>query len=241
MPRCIYWFGLWEPPLTSWISHSLQPGDTFVDVGANMGYFSLLAADVVGPRGSVVALEPSPQTRQKLDRHIARNQAANVRVVAAAAGSGSGRVPFFRAPWNDAESSTVRRPDLEVETEVRIAPLAELIRPDELRSLRLIKIDVEGAEVDVFAGLEPLFRRAPDAELVIEVHPEALAEQGRSSEDLVDRAEALGLAPYWLPVDFSEEAHLEPPEVSRPVAGRPPGDHLVHLILSGRAGGPEGC
>ena len=62
MPRCIYWFGVWEPLLSAWVESRLRPGDVFVDVGANMGYTSLLAARAVGPGGAVVAFEPAPAT-----------------------------------------------------------------------------------------------------------------------------------------------------------------------------------
>jgi hypothetical protein len=57
MPRCIYWFGTWEPPLSEWIRRALRPGDVFVDVGANVGYFTMLAARAVAPGGLVVAVE----------------------------------------------------------------------------------------------------------------------------------------------------------------------------------------
>jgi FkbM family methyltransferase len=238
MPRCIYWFGHWEPLLSAWLARSLRPGDTFVDVGANLGYFSLLGARRVGGSGSVLALEPSAATRSRLTENLARNRATNVSVRPEAASAAPGRIPLFRAPWNDAESSTVRRDGLVLEAEVAAVPLYELIDDQQAASLRLVKIDVEGAEVEVLRGLEPLLPLAPEAEVVIEVHPDALASQGCSAEDLVAILEPGGYRPYWLPVDFSEEAHLRPPDLRRPIAGRPPLDELVHLILSRRREGP---
>src|ERR671922_2698937 len=74
MPRCIYWFGSWEPPLSAWIRRALRPGDVFVDVGANLGYFSLLAARAVAPGGSVVAIEAAAETVRRLEANIARNR-----------------------------------------------------------------------------------------------------------------------------------------------------------------------
>src|SRR5450755_115400 len=59
--RQLYYFGLWEPNLSAWIERRLSTGDVFVDVGANVGYFTLLAAGVVGKTGKVVAIEPMPE------------------------------------------------------------------------------------------------------------------------------------------------------------------------------------
>lgn len=232
MPRCIYYFGLWEPALTRWIHDTLAPGDGFVDVGANIGYFSVVAGEKIGPEGSVVAIDPSHSVVSKLRANIALNRLTNVRVVRAAASAAEQRVAFYQAPWNDAESSTAPLSGLEKAADVPAMPLAELLTPAELRSCRVIKIDVEGAEVDVVAGLMPaLDRLRPDAEIVIEVHPHLLAQQEKSVSDIVDLLAPAGFAPYWLPVDFSPLAHLEAPATVVPLPLDEPGDEVVHVIF----------
>jgi hypothetical protein len=85
LQQYIYYFGLWEPEITRWIERALQPGDGFIDVGANIGYFSLLASKLVGERGAVVAIEPSPELFAALEAHVARNGAGNVRMASVAA------------------------------------------------------------------------------------------------------------------------------------------------------------
>jgi FkbM family methyltransferase len=129
MPRRIYWFGVWEPLLSAWIERRLHPGDVFVDVGANMGYTSLLAARAVGPGGAVVAFEPAPETFAKLTGNLALNPSANVRAVQAAVGARETCVPFYRAPWNDAESSTVAGDGREAAGELSAAALAAMLAP----------------------------------------------------------------------------------------------------------------
>jgi FkbM family methyltransferase len=231
MPRCLYWFGVWEPALSRWIEERLAPGDVFVDVGANMGYYALLAASRVGPGGGVVALEPAPATLAKLRANLALNPFARVRTVPAAAGARRGPVPFYRAPWNDAESSTVSAPRFEPDGEVEAYPLAELLTAGELARTRVIKIDVEGGEWNVVEGLEPDIDRFPDGvEIVIEVHPDLL--EGRSAAALAARLAPHGFEPSWLPVDFGAAAHVERRPRVVPVPGLPPPDRLVHLILS---------
>src|SRR2546426_1213516 len=75
LQQFIYYFGVWEPHLTRWIAQRLAPGDTFVDVGANIGYFSLLASKVVRDSGTVVAIEPSPSIFSRMQSNLARNHA----------------------------------------------------------------------------------------------------------------------------------------------------------------------
>ena len=77
----IYYFGVWEPHLTRWIVRRLVPGDTFIDVGANIGYYSLLASKLVGEYGNVVAIEASPATFKVFQRNLGFNRVRNVRAV----------------------------------------------------------------------------------------------------------------------------------------------------------------
>src|SRR5882757_4827335 len=79
--RYIYMFGVWEPHMTRWLQSRLRPGDTFVDVGANIGYYSILASRLVGDEGRVVALEASPAFHQQLLKQVRLNEGRNVRAV----------------------------------------------------------------------------------------------------------------------------------------------------------------
>jgi FkbM family methyltransferase len=231
MPRCTYWFGSWEPPLSEWIRRALQPGDVFVDVGANFGYYTLLAARAVAPGGSVVAVEASPSTAHRLLDNIARNRVQNVRVVQAAAVAEHGAVPFYRAS-NDAENSTVPRRGVEPAGEVRALPLPDLLTETELRRTRVIKIDVEGGELAVLRGLRPAAEALRgDAVIAVEAHHHMLAVQGATLSDLLDVLRPAGFEALELPVDISELAHLFP-EHPDPSPLRPDGSSLRHLILS---------
>jgi FkbM family methyltransferase len=234
MPRCIYWFGVWEPLLSRWVEERLRPGDVVVDVGANMGYFSLLAAQRVGASGRVVAIEPAPPTFAKLTANLALNPGAAVRPVRAAVGARREAVPFYRASWNDAESSTVARGGSEPAWEVQAFPLARLLSDDEIARTRLVKVDIEGGEWDAVRGLAPDLDRFPRAlELAIEVHPDRGA--GRDAATLAELLAPYGFTPAWLPVEFRSAAHLDRRPAAHPVPGLPPPGRLVHLLFS-RAG-----
>jgi FkbM family methyltransferase len=230
MPRCIYWFGVWEPLLSSWVEARLRPGDVFVDVGANMGYFSLLAARRVGPSGGVVAIEPAPPTFEKLVGNLALNSGARVRPVRAAVGAREEARPFYRAPWNDAESSLIPRSGAERAGTVQASPLARLLSDEEIRRTRIVKIDVEGGESDAVRGLVPDLDRFPArTELAIEVHPSGA---GDDAAGLAGMVAPHGFLPSWLPVDFGSTAHLARRPAAQPRLGLPPPGRLTHLILS---------
>src|SRR5205807_5464610 len=98
LQQYLYFFGEWEPNLTAWLARTLRPGDVFVDVGANIGYFSVLAAGLVGPAGAVVAVEPSPTAFGMLVANLARNDAANARAVNLAAADRHAAVDVYRGP-----------------------------------------------------------------------------------------------------------------------------------------------
>ena len=169
--RYLYLFGIWEPNLTQWLGGCLRRGDTFVDVGANIGYFSLLAAKLVGPGGRVVAIEASPGIFAALARHVEHNGADNVRLMQCAVADTRGRLRLYRAPeWNLGATSLYCEPGFVEEGEVDAAPLSELLTRAEAERARVIKIDVEGAEAAAVRGLLPLLPSLrDDAELVVEV------------------------------------------------------------------------
>jgi FkbM family methyltransferase len=239
MPRCMYWFGTWEPPLSDWIRRTLRPGDVFVDVGANIGWFTLLAARAVSPGGSVVAVEAAPDTADRLERNLAANRVRNVRLVRAAAAAEAGAVPFYRAPWNDAEHSTLPGKGREPAGEVAGLPLAELLTDAELRAARIVKVDVEGGELGVLLGLVPaLPAMRDDVAIAVEAHPDMLPAQGTSLDGLLDLLRPAGFEARELPVDFSELAHLFPSHPD-PAPLDPTGDGLRHLVLSRPPRGPR--
>jgi FkbM family methyltransferase len=168
--RSVFHFGEYEPNLTAFVREHLRPGDVFVDVGANVGYFSLLAARLVGEAGSVVAVEAAPSTFAALEANLARNGAVNVRAVDAAAFDRETTLPIYHIPSeeNTGGASVVHDVGPQ-EALVRAAPLAALLGDAEIARARLIKIDVEGAEVAALRGLLPVIDRLPrDAQLIVE-------------------------------------------------------------------------
>jgi hypothetical protein len=101
--------GLWEPRLTEIIAKALPPGGVFIDVGAHVGYYTLLASRRVGPAGRVVAVEPNPETLLRLRRNIALNDSRNITVEPVACTDRETMLQFFPAGVEDTGESSLNR------------------------------------------------------------------------------------------------------------------------------------
>lgn len=215
----IYYFGVWEPQLTSWIQRRLSPGDTFIDVGANIGYFSLLASKLVGDSGSVVAIEASPKIFGALQNNLGLNKVRNVRSVNMAASDSQGVTHVFHGhECNSGLTSIFDGRDLELECQIESAPLSIILKPQEIENARLIKIDVEGAEWSVAIGMEKLFGSArADLEIIVEIDPIPLAKQGKRPEDLMKIFWEAGFHAYAIENDYSPLSFTRLGSEKRPV------------------------
>jgi len=164
----------YEPETQTVLRTTLKRGDVFYDVGAHIGFFSLLAARLVGTGGKVVSLEPDPDNFRQLGEHIARNGVPQVRAVNAAAWSRAGSVAFHRAAPRSsgnrgavtAAGSAADAPEIEV-TAVTLDDLA-----DAHGQPAMIKIDVEGGEIEVLKGAAGLLATRRPA-VLCEIHSPA--------------------------------------------------------------------
>jgi FkbM family methyltransferase len=142
------WLGSYEPVKQQRIAEALQPGDVFYDVGANVGFYTLLASRVVGPSGLVVAFEPLPRNLVFLRRHVQLNRCGNVKVVEAAVSRLTGTKRFD--PGTDPSSGRLSD---EGAIEVRTVALDDLVTDDkQLPPPSVIKMDIEGGEVLALQG-----------------------------------------------------------------------------------------
>ncbi|MDH6119368.1 FkbM family methyltransferase [Kitasatospora sp. GAS204A] len=202
--RYQYLFGDWEPNLSAFLRDCLRPGDTFIDVGAHRGAFSLLASHAVGSHGRVVAIEPTPQFHDDLTVAATTNHQANIRAVRAAASDITGTLTLYlEDPANLGHTTAIRPRHVHTAFHVPAAPLAELVSQAELSTARVIKIDVEGAEAAAVRGLLPAIPHLrEDVELVVEVTPRLLAKQGESAAGIIDTLREHGFHVYTLTNDY---------------------------------------
>jgi len=193
-------FRAWEPTTSAILSRLVEPGDLVVDVGANIGYYSLLFAKLVGPDGHVIAIEALPKLAQVLALNLERNGASNVRVVNVAAAGEPGEVVLYEAPRTNIGMTTTRADrGFPAATTVQALPLDRILTADEAKRTRLIKIDIEGAEPPVVERLlDTLDLYSAELAVAVETNP---LENPQWSE-LFDRFRAAGFRAYDLGNDY---------------------------------------
>lgn len=164
--------GCLEPRTTALFEHILRPGDSFVDVGAHVGYHSLLARQRVGESGRVFSIDPQPYNCAKLLANAELNGFANITVVAAAAGNTDGFIALKNQSRCDRSRLTLTGPGVNDEALTFIVPkitLSWLFETYNLRRVTLLKIDVEGFELEVLQGARDVIGRVDN--IVLEVLP----------------------------------------------------------------------
>jgi len=181
----------YEPITTRAVLAALPEGAVAVDVGANIGYFTCLAARAVGPRGVVHAIEPAPENVEALKRNVRLNGFRNV-VIHAAAAADVADVRTLRLTTEVTHHGLYDHPDSRTVGEVRVptAPLDALVEVP----AKLIKVDVEGAEVEVLRGMKGLLGRSPGATVIVEWNPRTLRSAGRLSSEIPLVMRELGIA-----------------------------------------------
>jgi len=181
--------GVYEPQETALVSHILQPGMNFVDVGANWGYFTLMAARLVGAGGRVLSLEPDPRMFRKLTGNLTRNQLPQVTALQIAAAATAGNLTLAGYDENDGNfgisrlvaDGTASANLFQVETQ----PLDDLLDAQKMDSVDLMKMDIEGAEALALAGLKRSLAEGRVKRLLMELHPSQLLESGSSANQVM--------------------------------------------------------
>jgi FkbM family methyltransferase len=171
-----YWLGTYELDLQQAIRDWVQPGMVIYDLGANVGYLSLLLARHVGAEGRVFAFEPLPANQQRLLANLRLNPELNIEFIAMAVANGSGRMAFKLHASDDMgklEGSAGRQIEYADSIQVETVSLDDFAYREHNPVPSLVKIDIEGGEVLAVAGMKRLLAEA-QAFLLIELHgPEA--------------------------------------------------------------------
>lgn len=207
---------VWEPSETAAFLAHAREGMCVFDVGANIGYYTLLAARAVGPSGRVFAFEPEPRNFALLKRNVEANGLTNVRLVNSAVSNKKGVIPLHLDDANfgahSFEAGSVRTSSgrsVEVAT-VLLDGFAGEAR--EFEAGVLVKVDVQGAEALVVEGAHELLA-LEKVTVFLEVWPEALSRAGADAAQLLAGLEGLGFRFEDVEVPENERRPLSPAEI----------------------------
>jgi FkbM family methyltransferase len=151
-----YISGTSEIPVQQALTRHLRPGEVFYDIGANMGFFSLIAGKHVGPTGCVCSFEPVAENAASVRENSRLNGLQNVRLFEAAVGRNSGTAELLLTEWDGGGSlsTSAVKPSAPVSRRnVRVVALDDFIPAENLPRPDFVKIDVEGVELEVMQGM----------------------------------------------------------------------------------------
>jgi FkbM family methyltransferase len=192
------YFGSYAVPIVETMKRILRPGDVFLDVGANIGYLSAIAAGLVGVGGQVHCFEPVPDYFRRVERLAEMNPRYSIRANAGAVGEVAGNCTIYvtREPGQSTLVADYKaEPEIVSTIEVPVIRLDSYLTERAIESVRLIKIDAEGFELPILKGLEAFFRGSPQRpEIICEIAPRAYPLMGRNISELAEYMSEYGYA-----------------------------------------------
>lgn len=208
-----YWLGTYEMDLQQAIRDWVELGYVIYDLGANVGYVSLLLARAAGPEGRVFAFEPLPGNQQRLQANLALNPELTVELVSMAAGDTNGASSFVLHDSDDMGRLQAAGADMNGrQIEVQVTTLDAFARTHPAPNL--VKVDIEGAELLALRGMEDLLRSARPT-LFIELHG---FEAGRACWQLL-RGQGYHL--HWMQGDYASITGVDELKKKSYVIARP--------------------
>jgi tRNA (mo5U34)-methyltransferase len=178
----------YEGTETKFVQKLLRPGMTVVDVGAHHGLYTLLLSKRVGRTGRVLAFEPSPRERRRLEKHLRFNRCANVEVVPCAAGSEASEADLFLVDGYQDWCNSLRPPEVDESTKrvrVQVRRLDDVLAELRVSKVDFIKVDVEGGELCFLEGARRLLQGESRPAILAEVQDIRTQAWGYAAREII--------------------------------------------------------
>ena len=184
--------GEFEPVQTKTFIRTVKKGDKVADIGANVGYYTILASKLVGPKGRVYAFEPDPDNRVLFNKNLELNACKNVVVSPFALSDEAGKDYLVKDSVNPGES-TLSASKKGKRIEIQKITLDSYLENEGVKALDVAKVDVEGAEIAVLKGALKTLKKSINLTLFIEDNPKALEGFEKDSFTLLAFLKGAGL------------------------------------------------
>lgn len=201
--RHLLWRSAWETEQTALVEQIIKPGMVVLDIGANIGYYALIEAQLVGPSGKVYAVEPILSNFLRMERNIVSNRYQNIiSAIPCAISSKSGIAQILETQEPDVSTMIFNKglaSDIAVRDRITIGAKRWLDVPtftvDDFmggREVDFIRMDVEGSEYEIVKGMDKTIRLSPDCWMFIEVHSSLFADRRCMVAEMVERLWSMG-------------------------------------------------
>lgn len=207
-PQSLFYFsGRFEPSVTDFYCSLLKEGMTVADVGASTGYYTLLASKIVGKSGLVLSFEPEPHRFRELVDNILINECNNVKPFKLAISDKEGEAEFELVDTSGYGCVVRTRKAKKKRIRVKTTTLDSF-----KKDIDLVKIDVEGAELEVLKGMRKILSRR-NVKIICEIHPDGLSSLGYSTKDVENILKKYGYKIYLIspdgliPTNFIDDKH----------------------------------
>ena len=180
--------GEYEPQLKLTLDKLLKEGDTFIDLGANEGYFSIIGGKIVGGKGRIISIEPQTRLQHIINKNIELNKVSNIELFQLCISNKVGNEVIHLSPdLNTGSSGFLKKQKYFVPREkVNSLTLESLIDKLNLKKVDLIKIDIEGSEYEAILGSKKLFQAQIIKNIALELHPEFLKKRNLEINHILD-------------------------------------------------------
>lgn len=200
--RFLYLFKIYEPAETAFIKKYVKKNMCVVDIGANIGYYSVLMSKLVGPRGSVLSFEASPRNYELLKKNIRDNKCENTSTFNLAISNEYGAIDFIETRSYFGQSHIAKSEECnkisrdKKSIEIETLRLDDFFHKNPYPSPSLIKMDIEGAEGLAFQGMQELINNCEDIAIIFELTPKSLKEYGTDPSVMLLQLREMGFRFY---------------------------------------------
>jgi FkbM family methyltransferase len=192
--------GYFEPYETTLIESEVKPGDVVLDIGANIGYYTLIFARLVGEKGRVYAFEPDPTNFRLLKKNVRANGYQNVIFVNKAVAESSGPLSLYLCPDNKGDHRIFESEDSRSAIPIEATTLDEHFAEYQGK-IDFIKMDIQGSEGRAVRGMQGLLRRYHDVKIITEFWPAGLRRSGIEARDYLADLERQGFRLFRIDED----------------------------------------
>ncbi|MDH3618106.1 MAG: FkbM family methyltransferase [Nitrosopumilus sp.] len=201
---------IWEPDETNFFNKSIDKGMTIIDIGANIGYFTLLFSKLVGDSGKVITFEPNPHSFKILKKNVQSNKIKNITLFSNAIGKSNHSTKLFLSKINSGDNriseKIIETSDLQRESvDVDVVTLDDTLRN---MSIDFLKIDAQGSEMNIIQGAKNIIKNNDQIKLIIEFWPIGLIAHDCKPIDFLYELKSLGLIIYDLD-DLTTEINID--------------------------------